>query len=722
MSRATEQLRSDRRAWFGVGVIALLALLAVAAPAFARHDPLAVDLIDSLQSPSWSHWMGTDIQGRDVWARLLFGARVSLSVGVVSQGIALLFGVALGLIAGYYGKWIDELIMRLADVTLAFPTLLLLIALVAALQPSLGVVFITIGLVGWAGMARLVRGQVLVVRELEFVQAERALGAGDVRILIHHILPSVIAPVVIAGTLGVAGAIMAESSLSFLGLGVQPPTPSWGSMIADGRDLYQLRHAPWTSVFPGLAIGAAVLGFNLLGDALRDALDPRMSESACPGRRMPVRRKPPPRRFRRELRRRGASPQSEFPWAAARETIFLNHASTGPLPQRTVDALAEWGWLRANPARLSHDRQFDTLQRSRELVAALIGADASEIALATNTTFGLNLAAFSLPIAPGEVVITPDLEFPANVYPWAQLAERRGVVYRRVPCADGVLDPDRLARELEDERVRVVSVSWVQFASGARVDLDALGRLCRERGVYFVVDAIQGVGPITLDVGSTPIDILACGAQKWLLSPWGSGFVYVRRGLIERLEPHDVSWMAVKGSDDFSRLTDYDLTWRADARRFEFITLPFQDFAGMNASLELFAALGHADIAAHVSGLADRIVEWTGSRDDVTLVTPAARSRRGGIVSVRPRDPRAASERLTKARVSHSLREGAIRLSPHCYNTLDEMRRSAGRFSLARPALRRVRSFARLCARGRSGRRADRRRRGAGVLLPFVGR
>ena len=283
MSRATDRIVSDKRAWFGGSVIILLISMAFAAPLFARHDPFGVDLINSLQPPSVHHWFGTDIQGRDVWARLVYGARVSLSVGIVSQGISLTLGVILGLIAGYYGRWVDELVMRMADVTLAFPTLLLLIAMVAALQPSLTVVFITIGLVGWAGMARLVRGQVLVVRELEFVQAERALGAGDVRILGFHILPSVVAPVVIAATLGVAGAIMAESSLSFLGLGVQPPTPSWGSMIADGRDLYQLRHAPWTSVFPGLAIGAAVLGFNLLGDALRDALDPRAVRSAMPG-------------------------------------------------------------------------------------------------------------------------------------------------------------------------------------------------------------------------------------------------------------------------------------------------------------------------------------------------------------------------------------------------------------------------------------------------------
>ncbi|MGH7677464.1 MAG: ABC transporter permease [Gemmatimonadaceae bacterium] len=275
MSRATEHLRRDGRAWFGALVIFLIVLAAIAAPLIARHNPTAIDLTNQLQGPSATHWMGTDIQGRDVWARLVYGARISLSVGLVSQGIALGLGLVLGLIAGYYGRWVDEVVMRLADVTLAFPTLLLLIALVAALQPSLTVVFLTIGLVGWAGMARLVRGQVLVVRELEYVQAMRALGAKNPRIIARHVLPAVIAPVLIAATLGVAAAIMAEASLSFLGLGVQPPTPSWGAMIADGRDLSQLRGAPWTSVFPGLAIGMTVLGFNLLGDALRDALDPR---------------------------------------------------------------------------------------------------------------------------------------------------------------------------------------------------------------------------------------------------------------------------------------------------------------------------------------------------------------------------------------------------------------------------------------------------------------
>ncbi|MEO6778730.1 MAG: ABC transporter permease [Gemmatimonadaceae bacterium] len=269
------RLRVDARTRIGLTVIAVMIIMAVFAPFVARQDPNAIDLINLLDPPSRAHWLGTDVQGRDVWARLVYGARVSLSVGLVSQSIAVGLGVTLGLLAGYYRGWIDEVVMRLADVTLAFPTLLLLIAMSAAFQPSMTVVFVTIGVVGWAGMARLVRGQVLVVRDLEYVQAARALGARNRRIMLRHVLPNTVGPVVIAATLGIAGAIMAEAALSFLGLGIQPPTASWGSMIADGRDLDQLRNAPWTSLAPGLAIGAAVLGFNLLGDALRDALDPR---------------------------------------------------------------------------------------------------------------------------------------------------------------------------------------------------------------------------------------------------------------------------------------------------------------------------------------------------------------------------------------------------------------------------------------------------------------
>src|SRR6476620_9052481 len=185
----------DNRARIGIGIVVVMAVAAILAPLIARQSPITIDLLHILQRPNAQHWLGTDIQGRDIWSRLVYGARVSLTVGLISQGIALTLGVTMGLLAGFYGGWVDEVVMRLADVTLAFRTLLLMIAMVAALQPSLTVVFLVIGLVGWAGMARIVRGQVLVVRQLEYVQAIRALGAGDFRIMAQHVLPNVIAPV-----------------------------------------------------------------------------------------------------------------------------------------------------------------------------------------------------------------------------------------------------------------------------------------------------------------------------------------------------------------------------------------------------------------------------------------------------------------------------------------------------------------------------------------------
>ncbi|MDF1503081.1 aminotransferase class V-fold PLP-dependent enzyme [Roseisolibacter sp. H3M3-2] len=366
---------------------------------------------------------------------------------------------------------------------------------------------------------------------------------------------------------------------------------------------------------------------------------------------------------------------AEFPWAARGESIYLNNASTGPLPQRAVDAVSDWTRRRAEPFRLRDADLFRTVATARELAARLIGAEAGEIALMVNTSYGVNLAARALPLAAGDVVLTFDREFPANVYPWMALGDR-GVRLELVPTVDGLPDEDALVRALDRREVRALAVSWVQFASGYTADLARLGRLCRERGVWFFVDAIQGVGPLTLDVREVPIDLLACGAQKWLLSPWGSGFCYVRRELIARLAPDAVGWMAVRGSDDFSRLVDYDFTLRDDARRFEVATLPYQDMAGFAASLSLLHELGPARVAAHVRGLADRIVEWARARDDVRLVTPADPARRAGIVSVAPRDPAAAAARLREAGVAHSVREGAVRLSPHGYNTPDEVARA----------------------------------------------
>lgn len=363
---------------------------------------------------------------------------------------------------------------------------------------------------------------------------------------------------------------------------------------------------------------------------------------------------------------------AEFPWAERGEQCYLNNASTGPLPTRAVRAMGELTALRATPWKISQEMQFGVLDRARDLSARLVGATAAEIAMMVNTSYGLNLAARALPLEQGDVVLTFDREFPANIYPWMALAPR-GVTLRRVPCVDGLPDEAALHALLDEPGVRVVTVSWVSFATGGAVDLARLGAACRARGIYFVVDAIQGLGARTLDVRAAHIDILACGAQKWLLGPWGTGFVYVRDALVRQLEPNAVGWMAPRGTDDFSRLTDYDLTWRDDARRFEVITLPFQDFAGMNASLELIHELGPARVEAHVASLADLIVEWADATGGVRLVTPRERARRAGIVAVAPGDPAAASRRLTTAGVAHSMREGAIRLSPHLYNTRDEV-------------------------------------------------
>jgi ABC-type dipeptide/oligopeptide/nickel transport system permease subunit len=273
--RLGQRLRGDRFFQLGLVLVAAVVGAALLAPWLAPFDPLAGDLRNAyLLGPNGRFLLGTDTQGRDVLSRVLYGARLSLAVGLISQSVSVTFGVSFGLLAGYYGRWVDALVMRLADITLAFPTLLLLIAVAAAVKPSLPVVFLVIGAVGWAGMARLVRSQVLVLKRAEFVLAAQALGALDRRVLLRHLLPNVRTQVIIAATLGIAGAILAEAALSFVGLGAQPPTPSWGSMVADGRDL--LRVAPWVSFAPGIAIGLAVLGFNLVGDVLREVYDPRL--------------------------------------------------------------------------------------------------------------------------------------------------------------------------------------------------------------------------------------------------------------------------------------------------------------------------------------------------------------------------------------------------------------------------------------------------------------
>jgi cysteine desulfurase/selenocysteine lyase len=362
--------------------------------------------------------------------------------------------------------------------------------------------------------------------------------------------------------------------------------------------------------------------------------------------------------------------REEFPWAAAGEAVYLNAAGTGPLPERTLRAQADFSRKRAAPFRLSHEEQFSVLDAARARAAALIGAEDSAIALAANTGAGINLAAWGLPLGAGDVVVVPDLEFPANVYPWMAAARARGYALHTVPARNGLLDEEAVLAALDERGVRVLALAWVGFATGFVADLARFGDACHARGVRLVVDAMQGLGVLPLDVRRTRIDVLACGGQKWLLSPWGTGFTYVHPELLDSIVPQPVSWMAVRGSDDFSALVDYDLTWREGARRFEQITLPFQDFAGMAASLGLIHELGMDAVAAHVAARVDELAAGA-ERAGVEVVTPAG--RRGGIVTIRPRDVRATSERMRDARVIHSVREGTIRLSPHCYTTGEEI-------------------------------------------------
>lgn len=258
----------------GGGIVAVMSLAALLAPWISPYDPKALNVDAILQSPSFTHWFGTDALGRDIFSRMLYGARVSLWVGFVAVGIAVAIGLALGLMAGYFGGLMDEIIMRGVDVMLCFPSFFLILAVIAFLEPSLINIMVVIGLTSWMGVARLVRAETLTLRERDFVAAARLAGAGPVRILALHVLPNAIAPVLVSATLGVAGAILTESALSFLGLGVQPPTPSWGNILMEGKNVLEI--APWLSLFPGLAILVTVLGYNLLGESLRDIFDPRL--------------------------------------------------------------------------------------------------------------------------------------------------------------------------------------------------------------------------------------------------------------------------------------------------------------------------------------------------------------------------------------------------------------------------------------------------------------
>lgn len=263
----------SRMTFIGTIIILLFCITALFAPLIAPYSPTDQNLYEGLRGPSREHILGQDKLGRDIFSRIIYGSRVSLQVGVFTVGISLIIGLVMGSIAGYFGGLADDLIMRVIDILMAFPGILLAIALMAVLGPSLNNVIIALCVLGWVGYARLVRGQILSVREFDFITAAKALGANPLRIILRHLLPNIFSPVIVQATFGIAGAIVAEAGLSFLGLGTQPPIPSWGSMLNEGMEFILV--SPYLTIFPGLCIMIVVLGFNFLGDGIRDVLDPK---------------------------------------------------------------------------------------------------------------------------------------------------------------------------------------------------------------------------------------------------------------------------------------------------------------------------------------------------------------------------------------------------------------------------------------------------------------
>jgi peptide/nickel transport system permease protein len=270
------RFKKNRPAIAGGLIVLSVFVIALLAPMLSPYDPAHIDVEKILVGPTQAHPLGTDELGRDILSRMIWGSRISLLVGFVAVGISILIGILIGAVSGYYGGWIDDVLMQFVDIMLSIPTFFLILAVIALVEPNIWNIMIVIGVTSWMGVARLVRGQFLSLNEMDYVTAARALGAKDGRMIFFHILPNAMSPVYVSAVLGVAGAILVESSLSFLGLGVQPPVPSWGSIITGGKDTMEI--AWWISLFPGLAILTTVLGYNLLGEGLQDALNPRLKE------------------------------------------------------------------------------------------------------------------------------------------------------------------------------------------------------------------------------------------------------------------------------------------------------------------------------------------------------------------------------------------------------------------------------------------------------------
>lgn len=363
----------------------------------------------------------------------------------------------------------------------------------------------------------------------------------------------------------------------------------------------------------------------------------------------------------------------EFP--GIERAIYLNAASFGPLPERARKALNDFTDKR-HRNELRDDDLHTALSRARDAAARLINGSSREIALSPNTNVGINIAANAvLELAHDrDVILISDREFPANVYPWLAL-QQHGFTVEVVPADEhGYPREDVMLERIDAGDVAAVSLSFVQFSSGFRADLQAVSDACRRNDVLFVVDAIQGLGAVPLDVQSTPIDILACGAQKWLCSPWGSGFTYIRDALITTFELQFPGWLSFKASTDFTSLLNYEYEMVDDARRFETGSLAFQDHVGMSHSIDVLLDAGIDNIWRHLQALQQPIIDWARS-NGVDIVSDLAAERRSGVLCIRPRDPARTHAALLAAGVVCAFRENAIRLSPHWYNTAFEIQR-----------------------------------------------
>ena len=365
--------------------------------------------------------------------------------------------------------------------------------------------------------------------------------------------------------------------------------------------------------------------------------------------------------------------RAEFPWADQR--VYLNHASLGPLPARTLKAINDFNTRRSIPFQVVGDDFITIPAEARAAAARLINADAEEIGLVQTTSLGLNLAARALPFVEGDLVVVSDKEFPSNVYPW-KLLKDRGVGVEIVSCTpEGWPDEERLIHQLADPRVKALAISAVQFATGFRADLARLSAETRKRNKLLIVDAIQAVGCYPIDVKKTPVDILTASAQKWLLGPWGAGFIYARKELLPSLAPDVANWLGYAGSDDVTQLTSYHGRHHPNARRFEISGHALQDLIGFTTSATMLADLDPAAIVAHVRQIHEPVFA-AAKQKGITIASPTDAAR-PCTLSLRPADPAALHAKLEASGVHCSLREGLVRLSPHCYNTVAEMEKVA---------------------------------------------